>query len=106
MLNRRTLQVRSVSHQQLVDVARARREQHLPGQRADERGQHEGNQEQQLHGVLEGQVGARDQPGKEDANDRAEEGHPGGDDQRVLQRLVGIRLAQDQHDVLDIELRR
>ena len=80
-------------HQQLVDQARPWRKEHLPGQGADEGGKHEGDHKQQLHRLFEGQIGSRHEPGKEDPDHRAEEGDPNGNDDRILQGLIGIRLA-------------
>ena len=70
-------------HQDLVDVTRPGRKEHLPRQGADEGRQHEGHQEEELHRPLEGQVRPGDEPGEKDADDGAEKGHPGRDDDRV-----------------------
>ena len=73
-------------------------------ERADEGGQHEGHEEEQLHRPLEGQVGARDQPGEERADDRAGDGDAAGKNQRVEQGLVGFLFFQDLRDVGQVEL--
>ena len=88
------------------DVARAGREQHLPRQRADEGRQHEGDEEQELHRLLERQVGPRDEPGEESADDRPGDGHAAGEEQRVEKCLVGLLAPQDFDDVRHVEVAR
>ena len=91
-------------HEKAVDVASTRREQHLPGECADEGGQHEGHQEQELHGFLERQIGARHQPGKEGADEGAGDRHATGQNQRIQQRLIGFLAPQHPQHVGDVEV--
>src|SRR5574344_712931 len=89
---------------ELVDKTRIGRKQHLPGQGPDKAGQHKRNQEHALHKSLVGQVRPGNQPGKESTYDSTADGSTGSDDERVLQSLKGIRLGQNFHHVLYIEM--
>ena len=102
-VERRTFQAKRV-HEPFVDIAGAWRQQHLPGNCADKRRQHEWDQKEQLHGLLKWQIGARNQPCEEHANHGAEESYAASDNERIPQRLVSIGLAEDEHDIFYIEM--
>ena len=90
-------------HEPLINITGVGAEQHFPSQRADEGGQHEGDEEKALHKGLIGKVGTSYQPSKEGTHDGGANGGHAGDNQGVDKRLEGFGLGEDLIEVHAVE---